>query len=43
VERRRGQVPDAALDAAAASLEVPSDNARLAEWTRSFLRGASRT
>lgn len=43
VERRRGQVPDAALDTAAASLEAPSDNARLAEWTRSFLRGASRT
>jgi GMP synthase-like glutamine amidotransferase len=39
VERRRGQVDDPALAAAAASLEAPSDNARLAAWTRAFLRG----
>lgn len=39
VERRRGQVEDAALDAANASLEAGNDNSRLADWARRFLRG----
>jgi GMP synthase-like glutamine amidotransferase len=39
VERRRGQVEDAQLDAAGATLADPGDGERLAEWTRRFLRG----
>jgi GMP synthase-like glutamine amidotransferase len=39
VERRRGQVPDAALDAARAGLAASGDGERLGAWTRRFLRG----
>ena len=40
VERRRGQVPDEALDRARAGLAGPGDSGRLGDWTRSFLRGS---
>jgi len=39
VERRRGQVDDAALDQANASLETPNDAARLAGWVSRFIAG----
>ena len=38
-ERRRGQVDDAAIEAARASLHAPNDTADLAAWTRRFVRG----
>ncbi|MDP8916652.1 MAG: type 1 glutamine amidotransferase [Pseudomonadota bacterium] len=37
VERRRGQVDDAALDGAKASLEAPNDDDRIAGWVRAFI------
>ena len=40
VERRRGQVPDEALDRASASLDAPNDADRLADWVRGFLSGS---
>lgn len=39
VERRRGQVPDEALDRARASLSQPNDGGQVGEWARRFLRG----
>jgi GMP synthase-like glutamine amidotransferase len=42
VERRRGQVPDEALDRASASLDVPNDSGRLADWVRGFLSAVRR-
>jgi GMP synthase-like glutamine amidotransferase len=37
VERRRGQVPDEALDRARDSLDQPNDARRLSDWVRRFL------
>ena len=42
VERRRGQVPDEALDRARDSLEAPNDAARLSGWVRRFLSARRR-
>ncbi|HEX8568431.1 MAG TPA: type 1 glutamine amidotransferase [Caulobacteraceae bacterium] len=42
VERRRGQVPDEALDRASASLDAPNDTPRLSSWIAGFLSGARR-
>lgn len=39
-ERRRGQVPDALIEGAKASLDAPGNGARLARWTRRFVEGA---
>jgi GMP synthase-like glutamine amidotransferase len=41
-ERRRGQVPDAQIEQAVASLDEPHDKVRLAHWVRGFLSGARR-
>ncbi len=38
-ERRRGQIPDAQVEQAKASLAAPNDCHRLASWVRSFLSG----
>ena len=42
VERRRGQVPDEALDRARDSLDAPNDNGRIAAWLKAFLSGSRR-
>lgn len=39
VERRRGQVPDEAVEAARTGLEGANDNQRVAGWVRRFLAG----
>ena len=36
-ERRRGQVEDAAIEAAKASLQAPNDDDRIAGWVRAFI------
>ena len=41
-ERRRGQVPDAQIEQAVASLDGPHDKARLGDWVRGFLSGSRR-
>jgi GMP synthase-like glutamine amidotransferase len=41
-ERRRGQVPDAQIEAAKASLDRPNDDPQIAEWVRRFLLSARR-
>lgn len=38
LERHRGKIDDARLDAAAASLDAPNDRARVAAWIRAFLQ-----
>ena len=41
-ERRRGQVADAQIEAAKASLDQPADNPQIAEWVRRFLSSPRR-
>ena len=41
-ERRRGQAPDAQIEAAKASLDGPNDDPQIADWVRRFLLSARR-
>lgn len=40
LERHRGRIDDARLDAAAASFDTPNDRERVAGWIRAFLHGS---